>query len=235
MYCNECIKLFHKSGGLDETLLSLKYLTVTDSDIYDFLCPKGHNSSTTIGSERFELLFEIGANAIIDGYYREAVSSFSSSLERFYEYFLKIVAIKTEIPEANFNEAWKHIKNQSERQAGAFIFTWLSETGENPSHLSQKSKEFRNLVIHRGKIPSETEAINFGEEVLKLLNDGICLIITEYDEYRGALMGRNIKNSKKKSNENHTLGGMSLSTIASLTNRNTYRSLEQGLVDLKKQ
>jgi hypothetical protein len=34
------------------------------------------------------VLFDIGANAVVDGYYREAITSFSASLERFYEYFL---------------------------------------------------------------------------------------------------------------------------------------------------
>lgn len=55
-----------------------------------FECQKGHKNFVILQEERFETLFQIGANAIIDGYYREAVNSFTTSLERFYEFSIKV-------------------------------------------------------------------------------------------------------------------------------------------------
>ena len=57
-----------------------------DDGKYEVVCPKGHKSITLLQQQKFELLFDIGAYAIVDGYYREAVSSFTSSLERCYEF-----------------------------------------------------------------------------------------------------------------------------------------------------
>lgn len=54
-------------------------------------CSHGHKTTTIVQNPKYEILFDIGANAIVDGYYREAVSSFTSSLERFYEYSIKIL------------------------------------------------------------------------------------------------------------------------------------------------
>lgn len=233
--CNQCINNFIEAGGKNLRLLSLAGLTISDNGIYEFKCPRGHESVTTLSAERFEILFEIGANAVIDGYYREAVSSFTSSLERFYEYFISISSIKNKVSEDKFNDAWKHISNQSERQNGAFVFTWLLETGSPPSQLSSKWREFRNAVIHKGKIPTEVEAINFGEEILRLLHEGIDLVISKYDEYRAEIMGRAARDFPHEKYKGHVIGGMGIATIASLTYRGPRKTFQEGLASLNQQ
>ncbi len=70
-----------------------------DDGRYEVTCPKGHKSVTILQQQKFEVLFDIGAYAIVDGYYREAVSSFTSSLERFYEFFVKAVLLNKGIGE----------------------------------------------------------------------------------------------------------------------------------------
>lgn len=62
---------------------------VRDENHYALTCPKGHRNVVVLQQQKFEVLFEIGAHAIEDGYYREAVSSFTASLERFYEFFVR--------------------------------------------------------------------------------------------------------------------------------------------------
>jgi len=47
---------------------------------YETICPNSHKFIIVLQQLKFEVLFEIGAYAITDGYYREAVSSFTSSL-----------------------------------------------------------------------------------------------------------------------------------------------------------
>jgi len=231
--CNQCAHDFVSSGGKSLGILSFAKLSVTDDGIYELECLKGHRSVTTLSAERFEVLYEIGANAIIDGYYREAVSSFTSALERFYEYFLNLVSIEKNIPEETFVKTWKQVNNQSERQIGAFILVWVLETGAVPSALNDTWRGFRNNVIHKGKIPTEAEAVMYGSEILRLLHEGIDLVRVRYEEQRRIYMGRTIKKFPKDKYQNHVGGGMGISTIVSLHNRESPSTLEDGLTKIK--
>jgi hypothetical protein len=65
-----------------------------DNGLYYMKCEMGHETVTWLQQEKFETLFELAANAILDGYYRDAISSFSSAMERFYEFYLKVICIK---------------------------------------------------------------------------------------------------------------------------------------------
>lgn len=232
--CNQCIQEFIQSGGKNHSLLSFSILSVNDDGIYELECSRGHKSVTTLSAEKFEILFEIGANAILDGYYREAVSSFTSSLERFYEFFINLVSIKHGILEDAYEKTWKHLRNQSERQIGAFVIVWLFETGNEPSQLSSKWRGFRNNVIHKGKIPTREEAIGFGNTILSLLQEGIELVRSSYEDQRGILMGRSVMKFPQEKYLEHTGGGMGISTIASVHNRDAPKTLEEGLKKLGK-
>jgi len=149
---------------------------------YKFTCSKGHQSFHVPQESDFEILFEIGCYAIVDGYYREAVSTFSAALERFYEFYLNLVYRKKKIDKDFYIKSWKEVSNQSERQLGAFIFAWLLENKENPEVLRQKQREFRNDVIHKGFIPSRDQAVNFGQAVLDLISSQIKTIKTNYKD-----------------------------------------------------
>ncbi|WP_313449883.1 hypothetical protein [Pseudescherichia sp.] len=140
-----------------------------DDGRYEVTCQKGHSSITILQQQKYEILFEIGAYAIIDGYYREAVSSFSSALERYYEFFIKVICISKGVDMEKSLEAWKEVSKQSERQLGAFIFIHLLETGSKPTLLKSKLINFRNEVIHKGKIPSRDEAVEYGQAVLDVI------------------------------------------------------------------
>lgn len=140
-----------------------------DDGRYEFTCSKGHVSTTLLQQQKFEILFEIGAYAINDGYYREAISSFTSALERFYEFFIKVICVSKGNDWPEIVNTWKAIASQSERQLGAFILLYHLEHGKKPSLLSRSKNEFRNSVIHKGKIPTKQEAINYGQSVLDLV------------------------------------------------------------------
>jgi hypothetical protein len=58
---------------------------VNNSGLYETNCHKGHKSRAYINNLDFEILFEYSINAIADGYYREAVSSFTSAMEKYFE------------------------------------------------------------------------------------------------------------------------------------------------------
>ena len=64
----------------NENARPIAFVEFRDDGRYEVTCPKGHQAIVFLQQQKFELLFEIGAYAIADGYYREAVSSFAASL-----------------------------------------------------------------------------------------------------------------------------------------------------------
>jgi hypothetical protein len=158
-----CMQCFRERGQPDEVLY---YAEVTDDGLYHLPCRNGHVTTTCLQEQKFEVLYELAANAILDGYYREAVVSFTSSLESFYEFYLRVIARKRNVAEETFEEAWKRIVAQSERQLGAYTFIHTLEQGSPPPHLTESQIKFRNKVIHRGTIPTRTEAEDYGQKVL---------------------------------------------------------------------
>ena len=114
-----------KATGLNVLTFKVDHHQLTDSGIHPVNCNHGHEFVIIFSGAKFEVLFDIGMNAINDGYAREAVSSFTSSLERFYEFFISYSAHKNQIDDSIYEQAWKDISNQSERQLGAYIFTYL--------------------------------------------------------------------------------------------------------------
>lgn len=161
MPCMKCV-----ADGRD---LGLYLADLQDNGLYHLECDKGHATTVAIQEQPFELLYELGVNAICDHYYREAITAFTAALERFYEFFVQVSCIRQKISEAQYKECWKEVSKQSERQLGAFIFTYLREMGDRPPLLSNDLTSFRNNVVHRGKIPSPEEAITFGKAVLTII------------------------------------------------------------------
>ena len=168
--CSTCS--FPDEDGLQD--FRLYSHSVNESGIYQFTCVHGHNATFVVQEEQFQMLFEISLNAIIDGYYRDAVASATAALERFYEFFTKVVWEAMEVPTLQGDEAWQAVAKSSERQLGMFISSHLmfdrtaprlmKASGERPP-----SVEFRNAVIHKGRIPSFAEAKIYVQAVLDLI------------------------------------------------------------------
>lgn len=149
--------------------LNFVEVEMRDEGIYEMKCDRGHESTVFIEEQKFEVLFDLGAMAFMDGYYREAVSSFAASLERFYEFFIDSVLSSGTVAHEQFVRTWKMVASQSERQIGAFYFLYLSEFGEAPEPPEKKHVEFRNNVIHKGYIPRRSETLEYGDYVLKYI------------------------------------------------------------------
>ncbi len=172
LFCPRCAYEASKSFDGHAVLeVPLPVSRLSDNGIYEACCAKGHISKVILDNVKFELLFEMGLNAIVDGYPREAVSSFASALERFYEFYWRVVMHHFSIPNDQVEGTWKTLSKFSERQIGAYstavnLLTKVSPTLLNPN----KEVPFRNNVIHNGYIPTEEEAISFGDVVMKLIN-----------------------------------------------------------------
>ncbi len=188
-----------------------------DDGRYEITCPEGHVSTTILQQQKFEVLFEIGAYAIVDGYYREAVSSFTSALERFYEFFIKVMCISNEIDWEETLKTWKEISNQSERQLGAFIFLYHLEFGEKPTLLKNSLVSFRNGVVHKGKIPSKEEAINYGQEILNVIRPIISTLKTQHDESVQMATFRHLSSARTQDDNGRAVSTLGIGTILSLS------------------
>lgn len=141
-------------------------LPIPDNGVIEMTCDRKHLTSTIIQQMKFEILSEMAVKAIVDGYYREAVASFTASLERLYEFFVEATCRKEGIKGDVYKNGWKNVASQSERQLGAFVFIHLMETKVVPNILSQNFVKLRNDVIHKGKLPDRKETISFGQAAL---------------------------------------------------------------------
>lgn len=141
----------------------------SDECVYIVKCSRGHDNTVLMHEHKYELLFDVACQAMLDRYFREAVSSFAASLERFYEFAIRVLIFDaTKSPEL-FKSLWKKMSNQSERQLGGFITLWSARFGSEPTILTEKQAKFRNSVVHKGSFPKSEEAMSFGSTALEII------------------------------------------------------------------
>jgi len=155
---------------------------VNDDGIYKIICNKGHETRVILQEQKFEILFDLGAMALLDGYTRESVSSLAASLERFYEFCIEIILAHNNIDYDDYIKTWEYVRNQSERQLGAFYLLYLLEFKEPPKRIAKKYINLRNRVIHKGYIPKYDEAIDYGEHILAYMFDILKKFRTENND-----------------------------------------------------
>jgi hypothetical protein len=146
------------------------FLEINDENIYEYECQRGHKSFSQLSEEKYVLLFDLASLALLDGYAKEAVSTFASAYERFVEFCIKVICINKSIAFEDFLKTWKNMIKQSERQIGAFYILQLLEFGETKYVIADKWVNFRNKVIHQGYIPKSTEAIEYGQYILTMID-----------------------------------------------------------------
>lgn len=162
IYCRDCIADV-------KTNYMPAYMELRDDGVYETTCPFGHKSVHILQPQRFEVLSELAVSAIVDGYYREAVANFTSSMERFFEFFIRVKLNSTGVAKESVENFWKEISSQSERQLGAFLSAYTDAFGMPPQLLHKKKVELRNAVIHKGRIPSRDQAIEYGQAVIDVM------------------------------------------------------------------
>ncbi|GAB3045649.1 hypothetical protein [Stenotrophomonas tumulicola] len=131
-------------------------------------CSRGHRSAIMLQGQKFEVLMEEGAKALLAGFTQGACSTFASALERTYEFSLRVFMRKLGVNAEKFEAMFKEMAKMSERQFGAFMAIYLIEMGK-PYAPNKKITEFRNNVIHKGLIPTPEEAKRFCSEVYSVI------------------------------------------------------------------
>jgi len=191
---------------------------INDTGAYQLRCAQGHDFWLIVQQPRYELLFTIAANALIDGYYREAVLSFAGCLESFYEFFCQVSAFKLGIEAEMFERLWARVMGKrSERQLGAYVIAHLLTLKQPPRMLSQSQEKFRNDVVHSGVIPTKKQAVAYGQEVLETVDESLERLKADAKDALCTAIGEHVKemNSRVVAGAKSQLmapGGLSISS-----------------------
>ncbi|MFT3910284.1 MAG: hypothetical protein QM737_12715 [Ferruginibacter sp.] len=171
--CMECEKIKYGDHFPDGVVPETKHrrVEIQDDLTLRFECEKNHKAIIQLEQEKFEVLFEFATMALIDGYTKEAVSTYSSALERFIEFYILTIFMVKKKTKHDFDRLWKTMVKQSERQLGTYL-TLVTLEGHTNLWDSERSG-FRNLVIHQGLIPTYNKAIDYGNYVLKFIRNGL--------------------------------------------------------------
>ncbi len=163
------------------------------NDEFCFLstCSNGHKSITVLQNERFQLLFDMACNAYLNGDYKDSVANAASAVERFHEFFIKVVSLNpfTESQELyyqqynRFMKTWKNVDNQTERQTGGFLILYFCAfQALPPKYLDNNTSGFRNKVIHKGYLPKQKESFEYLEKSYMYMIEIIDSLRAKYDE-----------------------------------------------------
>ncbi len=172
-FCNQCAKL-NSAIDFDATVL------ISENDLYEYKCKFGHANLIELQIFKFEILFESGLCAIRDKYFMESILSITASLERFYEFFIKIILKEQGISESLIDTCFKTMSKLSERQFGAFTVLYFSTFKKPPIPLKQKMVEFRNNVVHKGYLPTENETVEYAEGIYFLIKSLYLELLEDY-------------------------------------------------------
>lgn len=182
IHCEQCIKINHLNPSNDQDFQFYK-VPVNEEGVYNFICYRGHETTAISPYEKYQILFQMGANALLEGYYFESVGCFIASVERFREWTIKFIWYLNGINEKKSDDLWKkHFKNFSERQLGAFSAMFIDHFKEPPQIFDDKQNKFRNNVLHKGIIPTKDETYKFGEYVFGYLRSIQKTIYLNYKE-----------------------------------------------------
>lgn len=189
--CTECLK---ERDVHEAFALAVEF--TSDGQLVG-VCPHGHRGHIGVQNYDCEILFDMGGMALLDGFNREAVTAFATALERTYELYVRVIfqtlnpAVQHDdgsmsIP--NYNEAralfdrlWKDVRNQSERQLGAFAALYALHERAPAPLLSSDLVSFRNDCTHKGKIPPRAETLAFGNAVLTIMEEIRRITRTKYE------------------------------------------------------
>jgi hypothetical protein len=155
--CYEC-------GDQQKTPPALFFADYYDEHIIKAKCPMDHAVVAIVQNPKFEILLETGSDSLIVGQTLQASAAFSSARERAFEFATQVLLRKLGVSREQYQVMFKHMTNQSERQFGAFLATYLAVTNR-PFNPNNEIPTFRNNVIHKGKVPYPDAAHSFCSSV----------------------------------------------------------------------
>ena len=190
-----------------------------EEGIYSGKCPNGHDINFMTSLPLYEILFSIGIQSFKDGYYCETVRSMTASLERFHEHFLKSFILGHTGDHLLTDDSWKEVRNQSERQYGAFVIFFTAMFKKNPPSLSDKDRNFRNNIIHKGQIAKKEETLDYCSKILEIESYCLDKIFKRFEEVEKQY-GRYL-NKERESKGNPKIAYINWEPVGHIFNKTT--------------
>jgi hypothetical protein len=181
-------------------------------------CSKGHKTLTLLQEERFELLFDLGCEALLNGDYRGSVLNIAAAVERYHEFFIKVIMLSNGIIENDLDEIWKFVKSQSERQLGAFYIIYRMQLKMQPNGFIKDThnNEVRNDVVHKGKFSTMEDTNRYDKAAYEYIIEGLRILRKDYSESIQKLREHNLHNAIPQGNK-CVVATMSSPSIIGLT------------------
>lgn len=139
---------------------------IGDSGVHVGSCPFQHQVRYWTPKPAHELLFDVGGKALLDGYFREAVSSFAATLEQAFEYYVEVSCLAAGIAHGEVTKLLRS-NRRDQRRAGMVSVSYLRDTGQDFPFLVPRWVEFRNNVIHNAAWPTRMKTLEYGDFVAK--------------------------------------------------------------------
>ena len=197
---------------LDTETFQHVHFSVRDDGVHEVTCNEGHKSFIFLSNSLFEILFDYGLHALLDGYTREAVASFTASLERFYEFYIRVIQRKHGVVAEEIDKSWKHLSSWSERQLGGFLSLYLIEKKTANKLFPGWIVEFRNKVTHKGKIPTEEDAIKYGTEIFSFLKENLNELKRENDIFIKEQIKQDLEANVRRNTDHERRSEMQITT-----------------------
>lgn len=206
--CLEC-------GSQQNSPPALFFADYYDDQTIQTQCPRGHLVVAIVQNPKFETLLETGSDSLILGQTLQASAAFSSARERAFEFATQVLLRKLGVSREQYQAMFKDMANQSERQLGAFLIAHLAIT-QTPFRLDQLIVQFRNNVIHKGKIPPPDEALSFCSLVFDEVRQ-VCKILRQHcGEQIGQVILEQNSARVKELNTRSAVATISLNAIYSI-------------------
>jgi len=241
-----CMQCFQELGIPTDEMMPVE---LRDDGLYSATCERGHTTITAVQEQKYEVLFDIAAMALLDGYPREAAAGMAAALERFYEFYVHVISLKHGVKEEVFTSTWEQVEGKSERQFGAYFFASLLDkpdsippTIENEQPIltgvsksqTRTWQAFRNAVVHKGYIPSTAECLAYGDVVYRHIGQLAHELKSSSGEYIQKATVAHLSRAHQ-SGTGKQVATMSIPTLLSLTRaERPAASLQEALKSLEK-
>jgi len=187
--CPKCIEEQAKQGIEPRPKPLLGQLD--DRGYINVECEQGHTGVVIYDARRYDVLTESAARAFVDGYTNEVVAIMAAALERAYEFYIRVSCTAKSLLPETLDLVWKGVAAQSERQYGAFQFLYALDHGQ-AFRLEQSITQTRNNIVHKGRIASESEALEFAEGVYAVIRSLERAIEIKFPEHAAAEAAREV-------------------------------------------
>jgi len=136
-----------------------------EDGIYEAVWPEGHKTITISQTEHCEMLIELAVHAYMERDFRGVISSGASGVDAYLNFHVAILLLSAGKTPEEVASLIKLIDQQENRRWGAF---WALELQFGRSVLAtmpQKQIDLRNAVVHKGKIPTPGQALEYVKAV----------------------------------------------------------------------